>query len=86
MAVKVRGLVRRYTAKCVLEGVDLDIAPGEFVALLGRSGSCGVGGSVCVGGHHHRDRGDDLRCGAPGRGRCVVDGGRDEVLDGARPR
>ena len=38
-AVRIRGLTRRFTAKGVLEGVDLDIAPGEFVALLGRSGS-----------------------------------------------
>jgi sulfonate transport system ATP-binding protein len=39
VAVQVRGLVRRFTQKGVLDGVDLDIAAGEFVALLGRSGS-----------------------------------------------
>jgi sulfonate transport system ATP-binding protein len=37
--VQVRGLVRRFTKKGVLDGIDLDIAAGEFVALLGRSGS-----------------------------------------------
>jgi len=38
-AVRIRNLVRTFTLKGVLNGVDLDIAPGEFVALLGRSGS-----------------------------------------------
>jgi sulfonate transport system ATP-binding protein len=38
--VQVRNLTRRFTLKGVLNGVDLDIRKGEFVALLGRSG-CG---------------------------------------------
>jgi sulfonate transport system ATP-binding protein len=38
-AVRVRDLARTFTLKGVLKGVNLDIAPGEFVALLGRSGS-----------------------------------------------
>jgi sulfonate transport system ATP-binding protein len=38
--VRVRNLTRRFTLKGVLNGVDLDIRKGEFVALLGRSG-CG---------------------------------------------
>ncbi|MBL7235550.1 ABC transporter ATP-binding protein [Novacetimonas hansenii] len=37
--VRVRNLERHFTRKGVLNGVDLDIAKGEFVALLGRSGS-----------------------------------------------
>ncbi|MBA9032053.1 ABC transporter ATP-binding protein [Rhizobium leguminosarum] len=38
-AVHVRDLVRRFVTKTILDGVDLDIEEGEFVALLGRSGS-----------------------------------------------
>jgi sulfonate transport system ATP-binding protein len=38
-AVRVRGLVRKFGERVVLDRVDLDLAAGEFVALLGRSGS-----------------------------------------------
>ena len=38
-SVRVRGLTRRFGGPAVLDALDLDIAPGEFVALLGRSGS-----------------------------------------------
>jgi sulfonate transport system ATP-binding protein len=38
-AVTVRGLNRRFGDMQVLTDLDLDIAPGEFIALLGRSGS-----------------------------------------------
>ena len=39
--MRVRGLTRRFGSASapVLDGLDLDIARGEFVALLGRSGS-----------------------------------------------
>lgn len=39
-AVTVRGLVRAYGARTVIDGLDLTIERGEFVALLGESG-CG---------------------------------------------
>jgi sulfonate transport system ATP-binding protein len=38
-SVTVRGLTKRFGDRTVLSGLDIDIAPGEFVALLGRSGS-----------------------------------------------
>lgn len=37
--VRLRGLTRSFGATRVIDALDLDIAPGEFVALLGRSGS-----------------------------------------------
>lgn len=37
--VNIRGLSRSFGGPAVLDGIDLQIAPGEFVALLGRSGS-----------------------------------------------
>ncbi|MDX6321558.1 MAG: sulfonate transport system ATP-binding protein, partial [Propionibacteriaceae bacterium] len=39
LAVDVVGLTRRYQDRVILDQVDLQIAGGEFVALLGRSGS-----------------------------------------------
>jgi sulfonate transport system ATP-binding protein len=38
-AARVRGLSRVFGGHAVLDGLDLDIAPGEFIALIGRSGS-----------------------------------------------
>ena len=38
-AARVRGLTRAFDGRTVLDGVDLDIAPGEFVAMLGVSGT-----------------------------------------------
>ncbi len=38
-AAWVRGLTREFAGQRVLDELDLDIAPGEFVALIGRSGS-----------------------------------------------
>ena len=39
VAASVRGASRAFGARTVLDGLDLDIADGEFVAMIGRSGS-----------------------------------------------
>ena len=38
-AARIRGLTRDFGDRRVLDGLDLDIAPGEFVAMLGVSGT-----------------------------------------------
>ena len=38
-AASVRGLSRTFGDRTILDGLDLDIAAGEFIALIGRSGS-----------------------------------------------
>ena len=39
-AVAVRGVSKAFAGRPVLDGIDLSMAPGEFVAIVGRSG-CG---------------------------------------------
>ncbi len=39
LPIAIRGLVRRYGRLAALDGVDLDVAQGEFLTLLGASGS-----------------------------------------------
>jgi sulfonate transport system ATP-binding protein len=39
-AVRVRGLSRRFGERAIIDALNIDIAPGEFVALIGASG-CG---------------------------------------------
>jgi len=34
-----RGLVKRFGARMVLEGLELDVAAAEYVAIVGESGS-----------------------------------------------
>src|SRR5512146_609317 len=38
-AIEVRKLVKRFGPKTVLRGLDFEVEPGEFVALLGPNGS-----------------------------------------------
>ena len=55
--LEVRGLAKRYGETPVFRGVDLDVAAGEVVALLGESG---VGKSTllnCIAGLDHIDAG-----------------------------
>lgn len=74
LAVSVRGLEKAYGGRQVLKKLDLEIAAGEFVAIVGRSG-CGkstllrllaglertTAGSVRLNGNSGTDALDDVR-------------------------
>lgn len=40
LAIEITGLAKSFGERRVLDGIDLEISPGEFVAIVGRSG-CG---------------------------------------------
>ncbi len=61
--VRIRGLVKRYGAREVLRGVDLDVAPGSVMCIIGPSGS---GKSTLLSCINHLERIDG--------GRIWVDG------------
>ena len=39
LPIRLRGVTRRFGTRAVLTDIDLDVAPGQFVAIVGRSGS-----------------------------------------------
>ena len=61
--LQLHGLAQRYGQATVFEGADLELAAGEFVAIIGDSG---VGKSTllnCMAGLDHWDAGQVLLCG-----------------------
>ena len=57
-AVQVRGLVKRYGGRAVVDGLDLDVAQGEVFALLGPNGAGKTTTIEILEGVRKRDDGD----------------------------
>ncbi len=63
--VSIRGVIKRFGAFEAVAGIDLDVAPGQFVTLLGPSG-CGKTTTLrIIGGFETADAGEVLVAGAP---------------------
>jgi ABC-type Fe3+/spermidine/putrescine transport system ATPase subunit len=63
--VRIRGVVKRFGAFEAVAGIDLDVAPGQFVTLLGPSG-CGKTTTLrIIGGFETPDAGEVLVAGVP---------------------
>ncbi|MFG3256591.1 ABC transporter ATP-binding protein [Streptomyces sp. NPDC048172] len=78
-AVHVRGLVKRYHGTPVVDGLDLDIAPGEVFALLGPNGAGKTTTVEILEGYRARDDGsvtvlgeDPGKAGRAWRGRIGI--------------
>jgi len=56
--LSVRGMVKRFGGLTAVDRVDLEVFPGEVVALLGDNGAGKSTLIKCVSGVHHADEGD----------------------------
>ncbi|HEY7941204.1 MAG TPA: ABC transporter ATP-binding protein [Candidatus Limnocylindrales bacterium] len=77
--IEVRALVKRYGGRAVVDGLDLNVAPGEIVALLGPNGAGKTTTVETIEGHRRPDAGsvrvfglDPRRDGPRIRARCGV--------------
>lgn len=57
-AIHVKGLVKRYGDRAVVNGLDLEVAHGEVFAFLGRNGAGKTTTTEILEGYRHRDAGD----------------------------
>ena len=58
IAVRIRGLVKRYGDRNAVDGIDLDITRGEVFALLGPNGAGKTTTVEILEGYRHRDAGE----------------------------
>jgi len=63
--IEIASLVKRFGATTVLDGVDLDVAEGEVVAIIGRSGSGKSTLLRCINGLETIDGGHVVAAGVP---------------------
>lgn len=78
--VRVRGLVKRWGAVVGLDGVDLDVAPGEVVSVIGPSGSGKSTLLRCMNGLERPDAGTVHVAGRPvAAGRADIDAARARI-------
>jgi len=63
--IEIASLVKRFGATTVLDGVDLDVAEGEVVAIIGRSGSGKSTLLRCINGLETIDGGRVVAAGVP---------------------
>src|SRR6478735_1736515 len=63
--IEIASLVKRFGATTVLDGVDLDVAEGEVVAIIGRSGSGKSTLLRCINGLETIDGGHVTAAGVP---------------------
>lgn len=72
-AVRVRGLVKSYSGVQAVQGIDLDIWPGEIFALLGPNGAGKTTTVEILEGYRRRDSGEVTVLGYdPGRQRAKL--------------